>query len=174
MNELTEQPKTSLWHLQQQLVELVEFREQCETEEERQAADNAIAEYVKLEISKVDNIRAYMRHCEVMAAAAKEEKQRQADRQKAWEGRLETLEKIVYNAMQLSGKTKIEGKTGHFQIKKNGGKTPVIVEDDLVIPSSLCDYIKKPRVDDIRKLLEGGKEVPGAKLGERGAHLEVK
>jgi len=169
-----DQPRTSLWDLEQQLVELIEFRDAAETEEEKAAADLAISEYVTREVTKVDNIRAYMRHCEVMAAGAKEEKLRQAERQQGWERRLDVLKESVKRTMESIGKTKLEGKTGHFQIKASGGKLPIIIDDELLIPSSFCDYVKTPRKGDVLKALEAGEEVPGARLGERGKRLEVK
>ena len=49
-----------------------------------------------------------------------------------------------------------------------------MIEDDLMIPARYCDVIKVPRKEDIRAVLEGGQDVPGCKLGERGVHLAVK
>jgi hypothetical protein len=178
-----EAPRTSLWDIEAQLAELVEFRDTCESEDEIKAAETAIAEYIKLEITKVDGIRGYILHCEAKAKEAdafldiaREEAERQRARREAWLDRSKRLKQVCIGVIKATGKKKLEGRTGSLMVKGNGGKVPLLLEEEpyLSIPMSLCDIVKVPRKEDIRRMLEGNVEVPGATLGERGEHLEVK
>lgn len=179
--ELVEQPHTSLFQLEAQLVELMEFRDLCETDEERLAAEKAIGDYIQLEIAKVDGVRGYLLHCEAKAEEsdalckiALKEADRQRARRDAWQSRADRLKQVCVGVIQMTGKKKLEGRTGSLMVKGNGGKLPLLIEDELSIPMSFCDIVKVPRKEDIRRIIEGGIDVPGARLGERGVHLEVK
>ena len=150
----------SLYALESQLSELIEMREQtCESlklaesegdlpqtierlNDEVTAIDNAIREYITAEIRKVDGIRAFWRHCDLMAAAAKEEAEIQAARSKAWRSRLDRLKQTVQLVMETlpfpAGKPrKLEGRTGALLLKGNGGRPAVEISDESLIPDEL-------------------------------------
>ena len=140
----------SLYAIESDLVNLIEMREQVREElgadatpediaEETAAIDNAIALYIKSEITKVDNIRAFWRHCELMRDAAKEEARVQSDRSKAWGARLDRLKATCALVMESipfpAGKPKkLEGRTGALYLKANGGKQAVEVTDESLVP----------------------------------------
>ena len=146
----------SLYQLESQLSELIEMREQAvadrktavgaepaEKTREIEAIDNAIREYITAEIRKVDGIRAFWRHCELMAQAAKEEADVQAVRSKAWRNRLDRLKDTVKLVMETipfpEGKPKkLEGRTGALYLKANGGKQAVEIHDESLVPDELC------------------------------------
>jgi len=131
----------SLFQIETELGELMAYREGEElTEEERATADGLIRQYVQREIEKVDGVRAYLRHCEVMAGAAKEEARRQTERQRAWQGRYDRLKETAQYAMELLGRKRLEGRTGSLTVKGNGGRQPVTVTDAAIVPDELCDY----------------------------------
>src|SRR6266851_3241791 len=109
-SELTTQSLT-LFQLESELRELMDFRDSEElTAEELQAVDIQIATYVAKEIAKVDNLRAYMRHCQIMSEAAKQEAELQAKRANSWKNRLDYLKGCCLDAMNLMGKKKLEGR----------------------------------------------------------------
>ena len=151
----------SLYQLESQLSELIEMREQsCESlklaesegdlpqtierlNDEVTAIDNAIREYITAEIRKVDGIRAFWRHCELMASAAKEEAEVQTARSKAWKDRLDRLKDMVKLVMETipfpeNKPKKLEGRTGALYLKANGGKQAVEIHDELLVPDELC------------------------------------
>ena len=176
MSEAVEHPRTSLWAIQQQLVELVEFREEAQTAEEKEAADAAIESYVKAEIEKVDNISAYLRHCKMMERAAADEIDRVQAHQRAWKTRHDRLKDLVLRVMQATGKTRLEGKTSKFVIKGNGGQRTLKVTDETLIPEEYWELTvtRTLNAQEVRKAIESGVAVPGVQLEERGTHLEVK
>lgn len=168
--------KLSLYDVAIELVELMDFRDNEDlTEEERKVVDEQIEKYVAAELAKVDNIRGYLRHCEVMAAAAKEEQERQRRRADLWERKRDRIKAFCVKALQNAGKTKVEGKTGVLRIQKNGGKLALEITDEIQIPTKYTPMTITYPLDSeaLRKDLEAGLYVPGAKLGERGVHLRV-
>ena len=151
----------SLYQLESQLSELIEMREQtCESlklaesegdlpqtierlNDDVATIDNAIREYIGAEIRKVDGIRAFWRHCELMAHAAKEEADVQTARSRAWKNRLDRLKDTVKLVMETipfpDGKPKkLEGRTGALYLKANGGKQAVEIHDESLVPDELC------------------------------------
>ncbi len=131
--------KMSLFQIESELLQLMEFAEDPErTDEERAAADEQIKEYISREIRKVDNIRAYLRHAEVMEAAAKAEYALQRSRAEAWKSRATRLKDRVLQIMQVIGEKKLEGKTGTLTVKGNGGLQPLVIRDETLIPPQYC------------------------------------
>lgn len=137
MGELTPARDISLFQLESQLRELMEFRDTEElTPEERAVVEQQIQEYVVRELAKVDNIRSYMRHCSIMAEAAAEEVKLQSARAHSWKQRLDYLKGCCLDAMNVMGKKKLEGRTGYIQAKGNGGVQSLTVYDDRLLPSN--------------------------------------
>jgi len=187
----------SIFQIESELAELMAFREEC-NDEERAAVDGQIAEYVKREVAKVDALRSYMKHCQVMADAAAAEVKVQSQRAHSWKTRLEYLKERCGEAMGILGKKKLEGRTGYLLLKANGGKqaltiaTPGLVPEEYVlyrgwmsarayaaIPEQIRgreDFIfeREPRQEMIRGSLEKGEHIPGARLEPRGEHVEIR
>ena len=148
----------SLYTLESQLSELIEMREEAVAARDEigvtgeglddamhavAVIDDQIREYITAEIRKVDGIRAFWRHCDLMAAAAKEEAELQAARSKAWKNRLDRLKDMVKLVMETipfpEGKPKkLEGRTGALYLKANGGKQAVEIHDESMVPDELC------------------------------------
>jgi hypothetical protein len=174
----------SLYQIESDLANLIEMREQtldalrvAESEgdlpgtierldEETAAIDNTIREYVTAEIRKVDNIRAFWRHCELMRDAAKEEAKIQSDRSRAWGARLDRLKETCRAVMETipfpdKKPKKLEGRTGALYLKANGGKQAVEVTDEALVPDELCTVTVTMRGDRWRALEETAREIAG-------------
>lgn len=195
--------------------------------------DAALLEYAKREIRKVDNIRGMWKHLQMMQVAASAEAEVQHQRAKSYERALTVLKSAVQVTMEemewREGKPrKLEGKTGSISLKGNGGKEPVVITDESLIPDQFCTVTVKmpfemwksaavlmseefigssvgPRVPSLTLIGEalnrpcgdcqgkgllgfglpgmgactscggsGRQGVPGAVLGQRGAHVECK
>ena len=138
----------SLYQIESGLADLIEMRETCvgsgddpQTDYEHQirVIDEAIRQYIETEIRKVDGIRSFWRHCELMRDAAKIEAEQQAKRSAQWAGRLERLKSMCKTVMESmpwpEGKPKkLEGRTGALYLKANGGKAVEITDRGLVPP----------------------------------------
>ncbi len=137
--ELTQ--SQSLFQLEHELVELMALREEmAEAGEDVAACDQQIQEYVQKTIRKVDNVRSYLRHCEVMGHAAEVESHRLDQLAKLWGNRRDRLKDICRGVMEHFGIKRIEGQTGSLSLKGNGGFTPLTITDESLIPEELCDY----------------------------------
>lgn len=187
-----------LYELSTELVDLMNAYDDAASDEEREALKPALLAYVEAQVRKVDNIRSYLKHCEMMAEGAKAEAEAQRQRANAWQGRADRLKEMVLYTMEALGAKKLEGSTGTLLRKGNGGRAPLVIGDDSLLPEECCRYdvqiaaevyaripedIKQgpgfiaqrtPLPGIIRVALDAGQLVPGAHLAERGTHLEVK
>lgn len=233
----TESPKLSLWTIENALVELIQAREEVTDPQEIEEVERALQEYIRAEVAKVDRIVGFMRHAGMMAATAREESNRLAERARIWERRVERVRTLVQDVMEQSGKKRLEGEHNTLKIKGNGGLAPLVITDEAQVPEECCKYVgwiggelwgrikamlpliyqrygarlssdlqltrtvDNERTRDRLKSLcsacystgepavftdgpggdtcpvcggSGTEPVPGARLGERGSHLEVK
>lgn len=195
----------SLWQLEAELVELMTFRESEDlTPDERDACAQQIREYLTREIRKVDGIRSYLRHCEVMAAAAKDESERQAARARTWSNRYDNLKAMCQAVMETFKAKRLEGNTGALVLKGNGGLAPLVIDDESLVPDEMCEYhirassrvwaailracpaLSAPDLNAadfaverlvVKKAVRealAAGPVAGARLEARGSHIEVK
>jgi hypothetical protein len=133
--------RTTLYQIETGLQELIEYRESEElTAEERAVVDSQIAEYVSRELTKVDSIRGYLRHCDMMKREAEAEAARCKTIAGIWENRGTLLKDLCKGLMESLGNKRIEGRSGYLLLKGNGGKQAVEVYDEKLIPDDLCEY----------------------------------
>src|SRR6185312_2857181 len=112
-------PKLSLFQVEQEKLDLIQFRDECETDEECAAVDQQIQEYVGREIRKVSGIAALLKHFKAQAAMAKAEEERAAKWRKRWEANYERLKNMVHGVMVALELPKVEGATDRFRRQKN-------------------------------------------------------
>lgn len=132
-----------LYGISRELIELIQFRDEetLEGSPERAAADGAIAEYVGREVSKVDGLRAYVRHCDAMATSAAAEVAVQQSRAASWQARKETLKSMILSIMVAQERKRFDGSTGYFIVKGNGGLKPLDIRDETLVPGQYCDAV---------------------------------
>ena len=210
----------TLWNIEQGLADLFEQREELltgtpdiasmgpdpQTEHAARliAVDLAIAAYMKAEVQKVDGVRGWWKHLEMMRDAAKDEARTMHDRAQAFDRQLTVLKSAILVTLEeiefRAGKPrKLEGKTGSISLVGNGGRRPVIITDEALIPDEYQTVTVKMKASSYRKLLvehptleifaskpepnltliynalESGMDgVPGAVLAPLGSHVRVK
>ena len=80
-------------------------------------------------------------------------------------------------SMKLHDTRKVEGEHFTWQIQKNGGKAPLIIDESVPaigLPKEYQSWDVKVNKDAIRKALEEGKELSFAHIGERGESIRLK
>ena len=90
---------------------------------------------------------------------------------------IDRMKEAVKASMDLMGKKKVQGNHFTWAIQKNGGKAPLIIDEDMPaisLPEEYQLWDVKPNKEVIRQDLEAGKELPYARLGERGESLRLK
>lgn len=118
-----------------------------------------------------------IRNLEADVVGIKSEVERLTGKRKTLEANIDRIKKVMFDSMKATGTAKVKGQLFTVAIQKNGGKTPVIVADDVDtanLPDQLVIFTEKPNLDAIRELLEAGKVVDGFSLGERGESLRIK
>ena len=105
------------------------------------------------------------------------ELKRLTDTKKRINRNIDRMKEAVKASMILMGKKKVQGNHFTWQIQKNGGKAPLIIDEDIPaisLPEEYQLWDVKPNKEVIRQDLEAGKELPYARLGERGESLRLK
>ena len=102
---------------------------------------------------------------------------RLTDAKKRISNNIDRMKEAVKASMDLMGKKKVQGNHFTWAIQKNGGKAPLIIDEDMPaisLPEEYQLWDVKPNKEVIRQDLEAGKELPYARLGERGESLRLK
>lgn len=153
-------PNLTLYAIQTELVELFELRDEVASEvriteadqqqqsESLAAIDQSIQEYVKREVTKVDNTAGFLRECESRAKMLRAEEQRIAAMRKRWEDREERVKKYVAEvlaiqllpeniamASQNSVLRRLNGRTSELKLCKSPAS--VEITDASLLPQEL-------------------------------------
>lgn len=124
---------------------------------------------------KAENTAIIMKELDAEATKLKAEEQRLNARRKVYEKRVESLKQGLFDAMKLTGKIKFKTTLFSFNIQKNGGKIPVIVDVDTAdLPDDLVTITEKPNLDAIAAYLEKHPESKYGHFGDRGESLRIK
>ena len=124
---------------------------------------------------KAEGYASVIQELSLRAKARKEESQRIRALAEADEAVAERLKRRLKEAMEATGKTKIDGLKFKLSVAANGGKAPLVIEtpaDDL--PAEFKVVKHEPNKDAIRSALESGQAVPGCALLPRGTSLRIR
>jgi hypothetical protein len=126
--------------------------------------------------AKADSYAALIRNAETRAAARREEARRFAALAERDEFLATRLRLALMEAMQRTNRTKVQTERFQLSVRANGGKRPVLVDDEAALPPEFVVPVYSVKVDKdaIRQAIEAGSEVPGARLAERGTRLDLK
>lgn len=86
---------------------------------------------------------------------------------------VDRMKQLLQWSMEQTGRTEIKTPLHCFKIQKNGGKTPLLINEPDV-PDNFKKVILEVDRQKIREALEDGQEFTWAKLGQRGSHLRIK
>ena len=124
---------------------------------------------------KAEGYASVIQELALRAKARKDEAVRIRALAEADEAVADRLKKRLKEAMESTGKTKIDGLKFKLSVAANGGKQPLVIEapvDDL--PSEFRVVRHEPNKDAIRAALEAGTAVPGCTLIPRGTSLRIR
>ena len=104
----------------------------------------------------------------------KVEENRLKSKRQTLEKSIDRLKNNLQDTMVKTGKTKFKTDLFSFNIQKNGGSAPVIVDVETAeLPDELVIIEEKPNLKAISELLKTG-ECKYAHFGERGESLRIK
>jgi len=127
--------------------------------------------------SKLDNYGIFIRELEARAEVRKAEAKRLQERATVDENKAKALKESLLYVFTARDLKKLETKRFSFSRAKNGGKAPVIMDEQIPISEIPTEYqtvIVQISKETIRKALESGQELPFARLGERGENIRIK
>lgn len=126
--------------------------------------------------AKADNYAALIRTCEARAEGRREEAERMLALARSDESLADRLRLALKSAMEVTGRTKVDTPRFRLAVRGNGGKVPVLVEDEAALPDQYRVQVVTSKLDRdaIRSALEAGNAVAGARLGERGTRLDIR
>jgi hypothetical protein len=127
--------------------------------------------------SKLDNYGIFIRELEARAEVRKAEAKRLQERATVDENKAKALKESLLYVFTARDLKKIETKRFSFSRAKNGGKAPIILDEQIPISEIPTEYqtvIVQISKETIRKALESGQELPFARLGERGENIRIK
>ena len=170
----------SLYRIETELLELLQFREDtaldqtmtvAERDETLKAADQHIAEYVARELTKADNIAAFLRECDRRADLEDEEIARLQARKRKWQAWHDRLEECTIRAMQIAGKREIDGAHNTLKLRKNPASVEILQPE--MIPMEYCTQtvkIQQSVWDSVMRLLEVHNQELFLRMAECGMH----
>jgi hypothetical protein len=142
-------------------------------------ANAALEEHLAgLDAALEDRAEAYasvIQELALRAKARKDEAARIRALAEADEAVADRLKRRLKEAMEATGKHRIDGVRFKLSVAANGGKQPLVIEtpvDDL--PSEFRVVRHEPNKDAIRAALEAGTAVPGCTLLPRGTSLRIR
>ncbi len=125
---------------------------------------------------KADNYAKIYKSLKADAEAAKQEAQRLQARSASFENRAKWIKDTLEANMKTIGKTKFKTALFSFNIQKNGGLQPLVI-DELDVKKLPAEYLipqdPLPNNEKIRQLLEA-QQVSWAHLGPRGESLRIR
>jgi len=126
--------------------------------------------------SKADNYAKVIRNMEGSIIAIEHEQDKLAAKKAILKGNVKRLKDNLQTSMIATGKRKFKTDLFSFNIQKNGGKAPVIldVKDTSELPDDLVRIKEEADLDAIRTLIEKEGSCQFAHLGERGESLRIK
>lgn len=126
---------------------------------------------------KAENMAALIAEYKATAEGCAAEIQRLNEKKLRAENAIESIKKYLMAEMQFTGIKKVNAGTWNITIAKNGGKAPIVWDDDIEpedLPEKYRSISYKIDTAAVRDALEAGEALDFAKLGERGESLRIK
>lgn len=122
---------------------------------------------------KIDGYCDYIRSQKNNADICNREKQRYTKLERLYSKRVEFLEYRLKDFMLRRGMNDLSTVKNTVKVVGNGGKTPLNVIDESLIPEQYKLVKKEVNWDLVRELLEQGESIPGVEFKERGVRLKI-
>ena len=172
---------TTLYQLNHDINDLENQLEELDLNSASQDEHNAFIEkWLCLEgelHSKLDNYGIYIRELEARAEIRKAEAKRLEERATVDINKAKALKESLLYVFTARDIKKLETKRFSFYRAKNGGKAPLILNEETPIskiPEEFQTVIVQISKETVRKDLESGQTLPFAELGERGENIRIK
>jgi hypothetical protein len=123
---------------------------------------------------KAQNVAAYALNLEAEADAIAQVETRISERRKSIQAKAVKMREYLKANMDRVGITEIKANDGSFCAKIKKNPPSVVIESEIRLPKQFVksEVITKPDKTAIKKALQAGENVPGARL-EQGTRLDI-
>lgn len=143
-------------------------------EEDQQVVEDTL-EGVKFEIEKKsEGYLTILERLDMELSAAEKQKEFWTKVVEARKKGKKWMLQHLTDAMMMLGTDEIQAGAKKFKLVNNGGKLPLVLDENKEIPQSYMKVILEPDKDKIRADLEKGEILDFAYIGERGKHIKIK
>ena len=122
---------------------------------------------------KVSNGIGLIQSLKVTVDGMKSEENRLKQRRAALENRISKIKDYYQSELSTIGKKKILTARGTMAIAKCGGKLPMKIDDENLVPQDYKRIVYEVDKEALRDALENGEVISGAHLEERGSYLNI-
>lgn len=164
----------SLYDLTDNALNLEALLEQVESGADAAILQDALAANAEQITEKAEAYVRYIRNLEALAEIRKNEAAHLRERAEQAENRAKYLKNALFQTLEALGREKMDAGPFSLSIVNNGGKVPLNIDPDALVPADFQKVRVEWDKDAVRLALEAGQEVPGASLGERGRGLRVR
>lgn len=172
----------TLYEIGSALIELNDLCEEIEGDLSRAgelsaAIEAYMASLEDQQAEKLDNYVGLIRQLEAEAVAARAEAEQWQQKARRRERRAQWLLENLQKHLDRTGQDRVRTASGReIAVVKNGGEQPLVIDPNATIDCNM-DFVYPTYHWDktaIREALAAGRELPFARLGERGRHLRIK
>lgn len=150
------------------------MHEDADSPEAMRALDEALKDLDEVLDHKAEAYAGLIRELEMRAQARTEEMKRIRALADADAALAERLKERLRDAMQRTGRTRIETPRFKLAVVGNGGRPPLLIADPEALPPAYIRHIPEVNREALRSALEAGELIPGCTLGLRGNRLTIK
>lgn len=143
-------------------------------EEDEQIVNDSLESVIGAIEVKSQGYVAVLDRLDMEINACKKEKEAWTQKLAVRENAVKRLKQRMAEAMMQMGKDEIQAGNKVIKLKNNGGKKPLVLEENKEVPQSYMKVVLEPDKEKIRADLESGKKLDFAHIAERGKHIEVK
>lgn len=165
----------SLYAIQNEITDIVDAILDGGDAEAQQALEAHLAGLDAALEEKADDYAALIQHLVARADARRVEAQRMRDLAATDEALADRLKARLKEAMETTGRTKLDTARFRLSVAGNGGKQPLSVTcDATTLPKELTTVTVTANKDAIRQALENGATIAGCELLPRGTSLRIR
>lgn len=122
---------------------------------------------------KVSNGIGLIQSLKNAADGMENEEKRLKESRRVLENKIQRIKNYYLDELSLMGKKKVLTNRGTMSICQNGGKLPLKIDDESLIPENYFKYVPAIDKESLRDALMNGEKIAGAHLEERGRYLRI-